>query len=67
MCCRKHTLNFPYRTSCCCEILMEISFSPQIFEKLSLKCWVRADGWTDRHTYIHKYANSNFSQFYESK
>jgi len=46
---------------------MEISFSPQIFEKLSLKCWVRADGWTDRHTYIHKYANSNFSQFYESK
>ena len=53
ICCCKYTLTFTYRTGCFCEILLEVSFSRQIFEIFFKKPSVTADGWTDRQTHIH--------------
>jgi hypothetical protein len=64
MCYRKYTLTFSYRTGCCCEILMEISFSRQIFENISLKIfeWGPTVGQTDTHTYIHEDVIRDFTK-----
>jgi len=68
MCYRKYTLTFSYRTGHSCEVLMDLLFSRQTFEKkIITKLSVRTDGRTDRHTYIHEDVNSNFSQFYGGK